>query len=209
MVRRPGEGRKPIFSFLETVAAEEAAVEAAKRSSTTTGATPAPLINLIAKPLDKYEQKLMGELAKSKEEEEEEAGVEKKALSKLHQNRRINVEIGEEDEAVGGLSRKGAAAAVAAVKRTKVKAQRGDSGGSGHRGGESQDRWRPSGEEDALADSGPTAVKLPRYTAAGDTEFTRAAAETDDRRRYTSSGDMGWRDHSRGERWVVRGILFS
>jgi len=71
IVRRPNEGRKPIFAFLEETAAGSDTYAAQTRQQ-----TPPPTvqkISLIAKPLEKYEQKLLADLRSETEAAEAEA----------------------------------------------------------------------------------------------------------------------------------------
>lgn len=61
MVRRPNEGRKPIFAFLDEAAAA-AGAENAVEGRQPTPPPPVQKISLVAKPLEKYEQKLLADL---------------------------------------------------------------------------------------------------------------------------------------------------
>jgi len=61
MVRRPNEGRKPIFAFLDEAAAA-AGGENAAEGRQPTPPPPVQKISLVAKPLEKYEQKLLADL---------------------------------------------------------------------------------------------------------------------------------------------------
>ena len=183
MVRRVGEGRKPIFSFLDsaTAAAATSAEGAANRPSS----PPVQRISLIAKPLDKYEQKLLAELAKNKGEEESSEG--EAALRKPHQKRQIQIEDHKPEAEGRGRSKK------------KTKDSGGVKGTDGSRSGgprlvEAADRWRPSPANEEAAAVG-------KQQSAGEEAAARVAGMEMNRGRY-NSGEGGWREPSRGERSV-------
>jgi hypothetical protein len=190
MVRRPGEGRKPIFSFLDTAAAEAAAMESAKKSSAASPPPPPPpppvqKVNLIVKPVDKYEQKLLAELAKDDMAEEEGAAAGgDKALAKLHRNRRIQAEEEEEAELVRKSAKSGRSA-VEGIRERPLE----------------EERW-PEERPAAVGhgDGGYEGVDLPsRRPVEEERRERRMEGGSSSRERY-NSGEGAWRDRPRDYR---------
>jgi hypothetical protein len=150
MVRRPNEGRKPIFAFLDDAAA------AAGGENTDEGRQPTPpppvqKISLVAKPLEKYEQKLLADLRN------ETAAAEAAAIASYRRRKDMSPPLMETSSGKAAeveppprvkksgkkKATKATAAAVAGVEDMRADA-------------ETEERWRRAlAEEEAAAARGP------------------------------------------------------
>jgi hypothetical protein len=148
MVRRPNEGRKPIFAFMDEAAAA-AGGENAAEGRQPTPPPPVQKISLVAKPLEKYEQKLLADLRNETAAAEAAAIASyrrRKDMSPLMETSSGKASDVEPPPRVKKSGKKKVTKAVAAV--AGVEDMRADA--------ETEERWRRAlAEEEAAAARGP------------------------------------------------------